>query len=109
MILFRLISFFIRVVSAFVFVLVLQIQWDGKSLEHYLVNFGKNLVAIKFLNQAGENSAKTLRHLGNRKERKRVLSSIVEPVVQNMEQRLSLPEDMIRGVATEKASSKEEN
>ena len=108
-ILFKLISFFIRVISAFVFVLVLQIQWDGKSLEHYLVQFGKDLVAIKFLTQAGENSAKTLRSLGSKKEQERILSSIVEPLVQNMEKRLSLPQDIIEKIPQKKEPKEGEN
>ena len=93
MILFRLISFFIRVVSAFVFVLVLQIQWDGKSLEHYLVQSGKKLVVVKFLSQVGETNAKAFK--SGKKKEQRKLSQVVSPLIQDMKQKLSLPDDML--------------
>ena len=102
---FRLISFFVRVISAFVFVLVLQIQWDGKSLEHYLVQTGKNLVAVKFLNQVGETNAKALKQLGKQKKQRK-LSQVVSPLIQDMKQRLSLPDDMLPPETTKPEDSK---
>ena len=78
------------------FVLVLQIQWDGKTLEHYLVQFGRRFVAVKILTRAGENNAKALRKLaGGDTEKTRSLSYIVDPLVQNMEERLALPENIL--------------
>lgn len=96
MILFRLISFGIRVISAFVFVLILQIQWDGKPLEHYLMQFGRRFVAVKILTQAGEHNAKALRKLASGDtEKTSSLSHIVDPLVKNMEERLTLPENIL--------------
>jgi len=41
MFLFRLISFGIKLFLTFIIVFILQIRFDGKSLEYYLVNVGK--------------------------------------------------------------------
>ena len=61
MFLFRLISFCLRVAGAFVLTLILQIQWDGKSMEHYLVHFGKKTLAGKALNQTGRDGVYVIR------------------------------------------------
>lgn len=95
MILFRLLSFVSRVFSAFVFVMMLQMKWDGKSLEDYLVQFGKGFVVTKILNQASENNTKALRKLAEKPPSKMFSRVLNSPFIQSMKQRLSLPADML--------------
>lgn len=96
MFLLRLASFAIKVVSAFIFTLILQIQWDGKTLEHYLVHFGKRTFFIKTLNRVGQDGAKTIRSLtsfgGSKKQAARGVATYVEPKIQKIKNRLNLPE-----------------
>ena len=54
MILFRLISFAIRLTTAFVFVAILQISWKGKPLESYLSQWGQKIAGPPVLKEAGE-------------------------------------------------------
>jgi len=44
MMFFRLIGFFMRFIGSFFFVFLLQIQFNGKTLENYLNNFGKKFI-----------------------------------------------------------------
>lgn len=61
MVLFRLIDFGVRVIASFVFVFLLQIQFDGKTLEHYLNNFGKKFFVTKVLNSVSEDGVTAIR------------------------------------------------
>ncbi|MCY4512663.1 MAG: hypothetical protein OXB86_03125 [Bdellovibrionales bacterium] len=92
----RLVSFAIRVLSAFILTLVLQIQWDGKSLEHYLVRFGKKTFFMKTLNRVGQDGVKTIRSLTSfgesKKQTARGVANYVEPKIQKIKSRLNLPE-----------------
>lgn len=95
MILFRLLSFVSRVFSAFVFVMILQMKWDGKPLEDYLIQFGKGFVVTKVLTQAGENNTKALRKLAEQPSSKMFSRILNNSFMQSMKQRLSLPQDML--------------
>ena len=96
MFIFRLISFGIRLVSAFIFTLILQIQWDGKSLESYLVRFGKKMVVMKTLNQVGQDGVTTIRSLtssgGPEKKQLRDVANHLEPTIQKIKSKLVLPD-----------------
>lgn len=99
MILFRLISFGLRVFLSFLFVFILQIRWDGKTLESYLIKSSKSFFAIKVLNQTGQDGTKTIRHISSLKNRtnakkkiKREISNKVEKLISKTEGRIELPE-----------------
>ena len=95
MILFRLLSFVSRVFSAFFLVMMLQLTWDGKSLEDYLVQFGKGFIVTKVLNQAGEANTKALRKLAEKPPSKMFSRVLDSSFIQSMKKRVSLPADMI--------------
>ena len=85
MILFRLISFALRVVSAFIFVFILQIRWDQKPLEHYFIEFAQSFFVTKVLNQVSDDGIKVIRHLSGSSEDKqaqkkpeREISSVIQ-------------------------------
>ena len=63
MILFRLISFALRIIGSFFFVLLLQIQFDGKTLESYLNNFGQKFILTRGLQKISQNSAQKIRDI----------------------------------------------
>ena len=108
MILFRLLSFVSRVFSAFVFVMILQVKWDGKPLEDHLVQFGKGFIVAKVLNQAGENNTKALRKLAEKPPSKMFSRVLNNPFIQSMKQRLSLPADMLQNAQKEPQNTQEE-
>ena len=96
MFLFRLISFGIRIVGAFIFTLILQIQWDGKSLESYLVRFGKKMVVTKTLNQVSRDGVTTIRSLTSsdksKKKQLRDVANHLEPTIQKIKNKIVLPD-----------------
>ena len=61
MFIFRLISFSLRAMAAFALVLLLQIRFDGKTLEQRLVSFGKRWTGTRILNQLGEDGVAAVR------------------------------------------------
>lgn len=63
MIIFRLISFAMRIIASFVFVFILQIQFAGKSLESYLNNFGSKFIVTKALKKASKDGSKLIKEL----------------------------------------------
>ena len=69
MILIRLVFFAARVVSAFVLMLILQIQWDGQTLETYLVRIGKRNSNIQAVKRIGEDAAYMFRHITSSDEK----------------------------------------
>lgn len=84
MILFRLISFGLRIVTIFAIVFILQIQFDGKTLESYLVNVGKKIIVVKVLNRTSTDASLFLKSFNskefkkNKKQLSRKLSSQTE-------------------------------
>ncbi len=94
MILFRLISFGIRVVSTFIFVFILQIKFDGKTLESYLVNVGKNFIGTRVLHQVSKDGIKTIRSFGSMSKRENInrkISSEILPKIEEFTKKIELP------------------
>ncbi|MBC6414962.1 MAG: hypothetical protein GDA46_01005 [Bdellovibrionales bacterium] len=58
---FRLIHFAVKLFVSLLFVFILQIHFDGRSLESYLTGFGKNFFLTKTLNSVGEDGVKVVR------------------------------------------------
>ncbi len=63
MILFRLISFVLRIVFSFFFVFLLQIQFNGKTLESYLNDFGRKFIVTRTLKKVSQESAKAIKQI----------------------------------------------
>ena len=61
MILFRFLSFIGRIIASFVFVFILQIQLDGKTLESYLNDFGQRFFMTKVLKTVSQDLVKLSR------------------------------------------------
>ena len=61
MILFRFLSFVGRIIASFVFVFILQIQLDGKTLESYLNDFGQRFFMTKALKTVSQDLVKLSR------------------------------------------------
>ena len=59
--LFRLLGFAFRVVGSFFFVFLLQFQFDGRTFESYLNDFGKKFVVTKTLKSVSEDGAKVIK------------------------------------------------
>lgn len=95
MIIFRLISFGIRIVSTFVIVFLLQIQFDGRPLETYLVQAGHRFMGTQVLNHASHDVTQTLRSLTSENKKNEVtrrLSDEVLPVLDDLQKRITWPE-----------------
>ena len=58
---FRLLDFAFRVVGSFFFVFLLQFQFDGRSLESYLNDFGKKFVVTKTLKKVSQDGSKVIK------------------------------------------------
>ena len=98
MFIFRLISFVIRVVSAFILTFILQIQWDGKSLESYLIRFGEKSSMVQAINQVGQDGVVTIRSLtastpppGKDGTSGREIAGKLEPFLQKIKTHLVFP------------------
>ena len=61
MILFRLLSLVLRIIGSFFFVFCLQIQFDGKTLESYLNDFGKTFFVTRTLHKVSQDGVKVIR------------------------------------------------
>lgn len=97
MFLFRLLSFGLRVVGSFFFVFLLQIQFDGKTLESYISNFGKSFVVTRTLHKVSEDGVKVIRSLSSSEQaqsesRRELSSSEAVKYIKDWGQRFSLPE-----------------
>ena len=99
MTLFRLISFGLRIVGSFFFVFLLQIQFDGKTLESYLNNFGKKFIVTKSLQKVSQDGIQVIRSFSSdnkenklqKKNRKPTNSKSLE-YFKDLSKRISLPE-----------------
>ena len=58
---FRLLDFAFRIVFSFFFVFLLQFQFDGRSLESYLSDFGKKFVVTKALKKVSQDGSKVIK------------------------------------------------
>ena len=61
MFLFRLLSLVLRIVGSFFLVFFLQINWNGKSLESRLNEFGKQFIVTRSLKKMSQDGAKLIR------------------------------------------------
>ena len=57
----RLLDFAFRVIGSFFFVFLLQFQFDGRSLESYLNDFGKKFVVTKTLKTVSQDGSKVIK------------------------------------------------
>ncbi|MGI9549049.1 MAG: hypothetical protein ACR2M7_03600 [Bdellovibrionales bacterium] len=94
MFLFRLISFGLKLISTFLVVFILQIKFDGKTLEDYLVHAGKDYLGTKLLHQVSADSVKIIRNRKNFPSQKKAIhrdvSSAILPRVEDFKKRLEL-------------------
>ncbi len=56
----RFISFVLRIIFSFIFVLLLQIEWDGRSLENRILKTVKKSSMVQNLDQIAEDGSKLL-------------------------------------------------
>ena len=99
MILFRLLSFSFRIIGSFFFVFFLQIQFDGKTLESYLNNFGKKFFVTKNLQKISQDSVKVIRSFSSSKDNKKVekrktSSSQAIQYIKDFSYRITIPEEL---------------
>ena len=58
---FRLLDFAFRVIGSFFFVFLLQFQFNGKTLESRLNNFGQKFFVTKALKKVSQDSSKVIK------------------------------------------------
>lgn len=91
MILFRFFDFAVRIFVSFLFVFILQVQFDGQSLESYLTRFGENFFLTKTLDSVGEDGVKIVRNLNLSEEQQKEKREIANKKFENFSKRISLP------------------
>ena len=100
MILFRLLSFALRVVGSFFFVFLLQIQFSGKTLESYLNDFGKKFIVTKTLQKVSQDGTKTIKSFSSSKDKKAELRKISssEPVkyIKDISDKITFPTEALK-------------
>lgn len=102
MILFRLLGFFLRVVGSFFFVFFLQIQFNGKTLETYLSQFGEKFIVTRTLKKVSQDGAKVIKHLSspipekNKSKQRQLAGRPVMEGIKEFTNRITLPETFQR-------------
>lgn len=97
MMLFRLLNFALRIVGSFFFVFFLQIQFDGRTLESYLNNFGKEFVVTRSLQKVSQDGVKVIKSFSSsddehKKEiHRQISSSSATKYIKDFSQRFKLP------------------
>ena len=95
MFLFRLFDFFVRVFLSFGFVFILQVQFDGQSLEKYLINFSQSFFLTKALNSVGEDGAKLAKNFQLNEEQKKKKRELAnkkrDKMFENFSKRINFP------------------
>ena len=108
MILFRLLHFAIRIVGSFFFVFFLQIQFDGKTLESYLSEFGQKFVVTRSLEKVSQDGVKIIRGFTSPQKKdselRQISSSQATQYIKEFSKRISLPNE--KDFKKEKDSSK---
>ena len=97
MMLFRLLSFFLRIVGSFFFVFFLQIQFAGKTLESYLNDFGKKFIVTKSLQKVSQDGTKVIKSFSDSPEEKKstlrkISSSKPVQYIKDVADKIELPE-----------------
>ena len=100
MILFRLIGFALRVIGSFFFVFLLQIQFDGKTLESYLNNFGKKFIVTRSLQKVSQDGVKVIRGFSSSEKKKpevrQISSSKAAQYVKDLTEKITLSTDLFK-------------
>ena len=99
MILFRLLSLALRIIGSFFFVFCLQIQFDGKTLESYLNDFGKTFFVTRALHKVSQDGVKVIRTFSSDESKsksdssqaKRIPSSKALQYAKDFTNRITLP------------------
>ena len=96
MILFRLLSFMMRLIASFFFVFLLQIPFKGQTLESYLNRFGQKFFVTQTLKKVSDSGAKAIkewnkdekphREISNKKA-SQILEKISKKIQQNQRHR----------------------
>lgn len=107
--LFRLLSFFLRVAGSFFFVFFLQIQFAGKTLESYLNDFGKKFIVTRSLQKVSQDGVKVIKSVTSSEDEKselrKISSSKAAQYVKDLAQQIKLPEEILKKEEKEKDSS----
>ena len=113
MMLFRLLSLALRIIGSFFFVFCLQIQFDGKTLESYLNDFGKTFVVTRALHKVSQDSVKVIRNFSSNEKQSdsslsRQISSNSKALqyAKDFASRIRLPEEADKSKQKKKDSSK---
>ena len=96
MILFRLVSFVLRIIGSFFFVFLLQIQFAGKTLESYLNDFGKKFIVTRTLQKVSQDGVKVIKGSPSeedKSEARQVSSSTAVKYIKDFAKKISLPSD----------------
>ncbi len=94
---FRWLSFALRVIASFFFVFLLQIQFDGKTLESYLNDFGKKFIVTQSLQKVSQDGVKAIRSFSSSEKndksesQRQLASSRMIQQAKRLADRLSLP------------------
>ena len=96
MIVFRLISFMTRLIASFFFVFLLQIPFNGQTLESYLNRFGQKFFVTKTLQKVSDNGARIIKEWNKDPENKREVANkktreMMETLSQKIQQKPSPP------------------
>ena len=96
MILFRFFDFAVRVFASFLFVFILQVQFDGQSLENYLTRFSESFFLTKTLDSVGEDGVKIVRSFTltgeQKKEKREIANKKAVQAFEKFSKRISFPE-----------------
>ena len=93
MILFRCFDFLARLVGSVLFVFLLQIHFDGRSLESYLNEFSQNFFLTKTLKTVGEDGVKIVRGFSfeEEKQNREIANKKTVKIFEDLKKRISLP------------------
>ncbi len=110
--LFRLLSFFLRIIGSFFFVFFLQIQFAGKTLESYINNFGKKFIVTKSLQKVSQDGAKVIKSFSDSPEEKKstlrkISNSKPAQYMKDVANKIELPKQILQDSENEDAESSE--
>ena len=95
MFLFRLFDFFVRVFLSFLFVFILQVQFDDQSLEKYLIDFSQSFFLTKALNSMGKEGSKLAKSFQineeQKKQKRELANKKTEKMFENFSKRITFP------------------
>ena len=95
---FRLLDFAFRVIGSFFFVFLLQFQFDGRSLESYLNEFGRKFVVTRTLKKVSEDGSKVIKSFledenpEQKKPKRKIAKEKSEQMFSKFVKRISYPD-----------------